>query len=179
VEKYKVTNTGLIEKVHADTNGTPFIIIKGEFLKELGFYEDTKIEILTQHDELILHNAEKHEPTKRTNTEKQTMINDISNLTYELITSEISENKATKAWELMDSLTDELEKQVIDDDDCDILTNVLKRIESNVDDVCTCDVPVCIGIEYTEDTEDVDLNDIELPDYLQPVNLDFLGGWRK
>jgi hypothetical protein len=178
MEKYKITPTGIFEKVHTDTNGTPFILIKGEFLKELGFYESTKIEILTQHDELILHNAEKYEPIKRTNTEKQTMINDISNLAYDLITSEIPEDEATKAWEYMDSLTDELEKQMIGDEKCDILTNVLKRIESHVDDVCTCDIPVCIAIEETDDTEGVDLNDIELPDYLQ-VNIDFLRGWHK
>ena len=115
MEKYKVTPTGLFEKVHADTNGTPFIIIKGEFLKELGFYENTKLEILTQDDELILYNADKCEPTKRTNTEKQIMINDISNLTYDLITLEVSEDEAAKAWEHMDALTDELEKQILND----------------------------------------------------------------
>ena len=115
-EKYKVAPTGLFEKVHADTNGTPFIIIKGEFLKELGFYESTKIEILTQNDELILYNTEKYERAERTNTEKQIMINELSNLTYELITSEVPEGEATKAWQHIDALTDELEKQILNDD---------------------------------------------------------------
>ena len=115
-EKYIVTSTGLFEKVHADTDGTPFILIKGEFLKELGFYENTKLEVLTQNDELILFNAEKYETTERTNNEKQTMINDISNLAYDLIASEIPEGEATKAWQHMDALTDELQKKIINDD---------------------------------------------------------------
>ena len=115
MEKYKVTPTGLFEKVHTDTNGTPFILIKGEFLKELGFYENNTLEILTQNDELILCNTEKYEPIGRTDTEKQIMINDISNLTYDLITLEVSEDEAAKAWEHMDALTDELEKQILND----------------------------------------------------------------
>jgi len=114
MEKYNVTPTGLFVKVHADTNGTPFVIIQGEFLKELGFYENDKLEILTQSDELILFNAEKYaEPKKRTNTEKQIMINDISNLTYDLITSEIPENETTEAFKYMDALTDELQTKIL------------------------------------------------------------------
>jgi len=114
MEKYNVTPTGLFVKVHADINGTPFILIQGEFLKELGFYENDKLEVLTQTDELILFNAEKYaEPKERTNTEKQIMINDLSNLAYDLITSEIPEDKATKAFTHMDALTDELQAKII------------------------------------------------------------------
>ena len=32
MEKYKVTNTGVTKEVHADTDGTPFIMIKGDYL---------------------------------------------------------------------------------------------------------------------------------------------------
>jgi hypothetical protein len=120
MEKYTVTPTGLFVKVHADVNGTPFILIQGEFLKELGFYENTKLEILKQHDELILFNAEKYaEPKRRTNTEKQIMINDISDLTYDLITSEIPDDEAGLAFKHMDALTDELQNKIL----CDTCEN--------------------------------------------------------
>ena len=115
-DKYMVIPTGLVVKVHADINGTPFILIQGEFLKELGFYENDKVEVLKQNDELILFNAEKYEePKKRTNTEKQIMINDISNQTYDLITSEIPEDEATTAFKYMDALTDELQTKILCD----------------------------------------------------------------
>jgi len=114
MENYKVTNTGLIVKVHADIHGTPFVILQGEFLKTLGFYENDRLEVLTQTDELILHHADKYEePKKRTNTEKQIMINDIENLTYDLITSEIPENETAKAFKHMDALTDELQTKIL------------------------------------------------------------------
>jgi len=117
MENYKVTNTGLTIKVYADMNGTPFILIQGEFLKTLGFYENDKLSVLTQTDELILHPAEKYEePRKRNTTEKQMIINDISNSAYDLITSEIPEDKAMPAWKYLDALTEELQKNMI----CDI-----------------------------------------------------------
>ena len=116
MEKYKVTPTELFVKVHADTHGTPFIIIRGEFLKTLGFYENDKLEILTQADELILFNAEKYEePKKRTNTEKLIMINDITNMAYDLITSEIPEDETAKAFKYMDALSDELQTKILCD----------------------------------------------------------------
>ena len=118
MENYKVTNTGLTIKVHADMNGTPFVILQGEFLKTLGFYENDKLSVLTQTDEIILHPAEKYEePRERTNTEKQMMINEITNQTYDLITSEIPENEATTAFKHMDALTDELQTKIIKGDD--------------------------------------------------------------
>jgi|GEM_PF-2499995 len=114
-ENYNVTQTGHFVKVHADVNGTPFVLIQGEFLKELGFYENTKLEILTQNDELILYNAEKYETHKLTDTEKQIMINDITNMAYDLITSEIPAGEDTQAFKHMDALTDELQKKILCD----------------------------------------------------------------
>jgi len=116
MEKYNVTPTGQFVKVHADINGTPFILIQGEFLKILGFYENDKLELLTQNDELILFSADKYEQSKKlTANQKQIMINDISNLAYDLITSEIPEDEAAKAFKHMDELTDELQTKILCD----------------------------------------------------------------
>jgi len=123
MEKYKVTNTTITKEVYADIDGTPFIMIKGDYLNGCGFHDGAKFELLTQNDELILSkiNEDGKEARKRHNRQ---MLNKASNLIYDFISSEMTDGQAHKAWEYMDTLFDELENQMIDDD------------------VCTCEVPV-------------------------------------
>lgn len=142
--------TTIIKEVHADSDGQPFIMIKGDFLNGLGFHDGAEFELTTKGGEIALTTLINDKATKR---HKQRMLNKASNIIYNLITSAKSNTYDCRLWDCFDTLTDEIEDKVINENEPNdyqvILYDTLNHIKANVDDLRTCDIHI-LDMVYEE-----------------------------